>query len=214
MPVPVEIPISKHFSSERITEIEKYIKDRLEARIRGLRGIREDKITTWRKVYAGTPREKTKSFPWQNASNIVIKLVRSFSDQLVAKIVMGSVAMDPIYVADLVGEFPREEKAEEQRRAVEEWLALASLERKYLNLIPKYTIWTRNIVKYGFGAIKALPELRVEQVAANEGESGVIFTEHIRHDGPVVLPIMFEDFLMARGMGYEICDVLLIDKVG
>jgi hypothetical protein len=196
MPVPVELPISKFFHPDRIKEIEKYLKDRLESRVRGLRGIRNDKITTWRKVYDGTPREKTKSFPWQHASNIVIKLVRAFTDQLVAKIVMGTVAMDPIFVAEIVGEFAREMHAEEQREAIERWLGYCALENSKLNLVPKYAIWIRNVVKYGFGCMKLIPEMRVEQVAMEAG-SKVAFTDYTRHDGPVAMPIMFEDFLMA-----------------
>ena len=50
--------------------------------------IREVKITQWRKIYSGTPKEKTKSFPWQNASNVVPQIVGSFVDQLTAKIIM------------------------------------------------------------------------------------------------------------------------------
>ena len=50
-------------------------------------------------------------------------------------------------------------------------------------------------MKYGFGAIKLLPELTVEQVALSSG-SKVNFTEHLRHNGPVAHPIVFEDFLM------------------
>jgi hypothetical protein len=197
MPIPVEIPIRKEFSEERIKEIEKYLGERLESRVRGLRGVREDKITTWRKVYDGTPREKSKSFPWQNASNVVIKLVRSFTDQLVAKIVMGTIAMDPVFVAELVGEFEREMRAEEQRDAIQSWLALCSLESERLNLIPKYAIWIRNVVKYGFGCMKLMPEMRIEQVAIDAGSRGVVFDSYTRHNGPVAMPLMFEDFLMA-----------------
>ena len=96
MPKPVEIPISRLLSEERVKDVHGYARKRLMNLIRGLRKIREVKISQWRKIYNGTPREKTKSFPWQNASNVVIQLVGSFVDQLVAKIVMGSVAMDPL----------------------------------------------------------------------------------------------------------------------
>src|SRR5208337_1715675 len=103
MPIPSEVPVSTLFSDERIKDIEGYSKDRIQSLVRGLRGIREEKINKWRKVYNGTPREKTKSFPWQNASNVVIQLVGSYVDQLVAKIVMGSVAMEPLFTTELVG---------------------------------------------------------------------------------------------------------------
>src|SRR6266403_721028 len=121
MPQLVEIQCSKYFSPDRLKEMEGYLTERLQSRIRGLQGVRDRKISAWRKIYDGTPREKTKSFPWQNASNIIIKLVRSFSDQLVAKIVMGTIAMDPVFEADVVGIFQQADHAEEMRLAIQEW---------------------------------------------------------------------------------------------
>lgn len=192
MPIPSEIPVSLVFSDERVKDIEGYSRERIQSLVRGLRGIREEKINKWRKVYNGTPREKTKSFPWQNASNVVIQLVGSYVDQLVAKIVMGSVAMDPLFVTQLVGEFPKDERAEDQRVSVQEWLAYRMLEPSQVNYLPKAVIWIRNMVRYGFGAIKLIPEKDVEQVI----QEGGTFRDFVRHNGPVAYPIMFEDFLM------------------
>jgi len=192
MPIPAEVPIPSLFSDERVKDIEGYSKDRIQSLVRGLQGIREDKINKWRKVYNGIPREKTKSFPWQNASNVVIQLVGSYVDQLVAKIVMGSVAMEPLYRADLVGIFNKDERAEDQRVAVQDWTAYRMLEPSQINYLPKAVIWIRNMVRYGFGAIKIIPEKDIEQVV----EEGGSFREYVRHNGPVAYPIMFEDFLM------------------
>lgn len=192
MPKPVEIPLSKVFSDERIKDIYGRAGKLLLSEVRSLRGIREDKVNKWRKVYNGTPREKTKSFPWQNASNVVIQLVGSFVDQLVAKIVMGSVAMDPLYDVDILGDFDREERAEEQRDSIQTWLPYRCLEPSQINYLPKAIIWTRTMVRYGFGAIKAIPEYQVEQVVSEDGT----FSDYVRHNGPVAYPILFEDFLM------------------
>lgn len=195
MPLPVEIPLSKEFSAERIKEIDMYCRDRLKSLKHGLREIHEEKIQKWRKVYLGTPREKIKSFPWQNASNVVIQLVGSYVDQLTAKQVMGSIASEPLIVVELLGKWSRMEKGEEQREAVEEWLAFSGLEPSLLNLLDKYVIWIRTYIKYGLGTIKLMPELTVEQVAQTVDDKGrVSFKERTRHDGPVALPLMFEDF--------------------
>src|SRR5262249_18701491 len=154
------------------------------------------KITTWRRIYSGTPREKTKSFPWQNASNLVPQIVGSFVDQLTAKIVMGIFGLDPLWAADLVGEYTREERAEEQRMAVEEWMAYAGLDPAHLDLLPKTTVWVRTMVKYGLGVMKVIPEMTVEKVAAYQNSRSVVFTEFTRHNGPVAHPLVFEDVLM------------------
>lgn len=197
MPLPIELPARKHFPPERMTEIEKYVGDRLTALKNSLQDIREKKITQWRRIYLGMPREKSKSFPWQNASNLVVQLVGSFVDQLKAKILMSIFGVDPLFDAGLVGIWDRKEHAEEQRQAVQDWLAYSSLEPSHLNLLPKYSAWVSTILRYGMGAIKLLPERKVEQVAMSETSTGrVIFEERVRHDGAVALPLIFEDFLI------------------
>src|ERR1700689_5132826 len=165
MPIPVEIPLTKHFSPERIAEIDGYCRDRLRGMKTGLREIREEKIQAWRKVWTGEPREKTQSFPWQNASNLVIQLVGSFESQLTAKIVMATIASEPLWVVDLLGEWARDEHGEEQRQAIADWLQFSGLEPTHLNALDKYVVWIRTMVKYGLGAMKLMPEMMVEQVA-------------------------------------------------
>jgi len=197
MPLPVELPISKHFPKDRQTEIAKYVDDRLTALTQSLRQLREDKITQWRRIYMGMPREKVKSFPWQNASNMVVQLVGSYVDQLKAKFLMSIFGMDPLFEVDLNGVWDRSEHAEEQREALQAWRAYTGLESSKLNLLPKYEAWASTIIRYGMGAIKLLPSRTVEQVATTVTESGtVLFEEHVRHDGPVALPLIFEDFLI------------------
>lgn len=109
---------------------------------------------------------------------------------------MGIFGIDPLWVTSVEGEFDRKEDAEAQRTAVEQWLAYAGMEPGHLNLLPKYTIWVRTMVKYGLGAIKLMPEMTIEKVAAYENARSVVFTDFVRHEGPVALPLLFEDFLI------------------
>ena len=196
MPLPVELPISKHFNEYRLKEIDKYVEDRLTSLTGSLRQLREDKITQWRRIYTGMPREKSKSFPWQNASNLVIQLVGSYVDQLKAKFLMSIFGMDPLYEISLSGEWKREDHAEEQRTALQEWRGYTALEPTKLNLLHKYEAWAATTIKYGLGAMKLLPERKVEQVAASQSNGRIIFEEYTRYDGPVALPLIFEDFLI------------------
>ena len=196
MPLPVELPVSKHFPAERQAEIAKYVEDRLTALKQQLFELRERKITQWRRIYTGMPRERFKSFPWQNASNLVVQLVGSYVDQLKAKFIMSIFGVDPLFEVDLMGKWKREERAEEQREATQEWLTQSFLDAGKLNALPKYSAWASTTIRYGMGAMKLLPERVVEQVATSSTPNGVIFEEHVRHDGPVALPLIFEDFLI------------------
>lgn len=196
MPIPSEIPIIKHFHSDATEEIHKYVFQRLEALKRSLNDIREEKITQWRRIYYGMPREKTKSFPFQNASNLVVQLVGAFTDQLKAKILMSTFGIDPLFDVQLVGEWDRKEKSEEQKQAVQDWLIYSALEPDHLNLLPKYEAWVSSIIRYGRGTMKLMPEQVIEKVAVSKSGGTVTFTDRIRHDGPVAHPLIFEDFLM------------------
>ena len=197
MPLPVELPVSKHFPKERRDEIAKYLEDRLTGLVASLRNLREDKITQWRRIYMGMPREKAKSFPWLNASNLVIQVVGSYADQLKDKNLMSNIRIDPLYEVDINCIWDRKEKAEEQRMALQDWRTYTGLEPSKLNLLPKYEAWASTVIRYGMGAMKLLPERTIEQVATTTTSTGsVLFQEHVRHDGPVALPILFEDFLI------------------
>ncbi len=196
MPLPVELPISKFFNEYRMKDIDKYVEDRLTSLTVSLRQLREDKITQWRRIYQGMPREKAKSFPWQNASNLVVQLVGSYVDQLKAKFLMSIIGMPDMYQVSLSGEWKREDHAEEQRMALQDWRVYTALEPAKLNLLPKYEAWAATTIKYGLGAMKLLPERRVEQVAASQSNGRIIFEEYTRYDGPVALPLIFEDFLI------------------
>ncbi len=197
MALPVEMPLSKSFGADRLKEIEKYVEERLQSLVMSLSDLRERKITKWRRIYQGMPLEKTKSFPWQNASNVVIQVVGSFADQMLAKWLMSIFGMDPLWQVNVNGEWEREEKAEEQRRATQDWLVFSGMEPGYLNLLPKYQAWGSTVIRYGLGAMKLMPERVVEKVAAFSDSNGrVMFNDFVKHDGPVALPLLFEDFLI------------------
>jgi hypothetical protein len=197
MPLPVEMPLSKHFGPDRLMEIEKYVDERLQALVMSLSDLRERKITQWRRIYQGMPLEKTKSFPWQNASNVVIQLVGSFSDQMLAKWLMSIFGIDPLWQVNINGIWEREERAEEKRAAIQDWLIFSGMEPGYLNLLPKYQAWGSTVIRYGLGAMKIMPERVVEKVAAYSDSNGrVMFSDFVKHDGPVAMPLLFEDFLI------------------
>ena len=198
MPLPIELPVSKHWpvKSDTYKGCEKYVEDRLEVLIQSLRDLREHKISQWRKIYTGQPREKYKSFPWQNAANVVVQLVGAFTDQMLAKRLMSTFGMDPLWSVGIVGDWPKKEHAEQQRTALQDWLDYAGMEPGYLNLILKYQAWQSTVIRYGMGAIKLMPERTIEKVAASQSNGSVVFENFTRHDGPVAYPLLFEDFLI------------------
>lgn len=195
MPLPAAIPIQKHFSREQCEEIEKYVLKNIDSLLSQWRQLRDTKITSWRRVYRGVPREKSKSFPWKGAANLVPRIVSSFTDQLTARLVMGLYGTDPLFPAGLLGTFGEDEDAEEQRDAVETFMSSYGKSPEELNLFHAEYSWLHNANKYGFAALKHSWDHQVVQVAEAELGGSVIFRDHVKYDGPRPLPILFEKFL-------------------
>lgn len=196
MPLPAAIPVQKHFTSkEDIADLEKYIDDNIRTLRSQWKTLRETKITAWRRIYRGVPKEKYKSFPWKNAANLVPRIVSSFTDQLTARLIMGLYGTDPLFAAGLLGTFKEDEKAEEQRSAVEEFLTSYGKSPDELNLFYAEYAWMHNANKYGFAALKHTWEHVVEQVAEAEVGGEVIFNQYTKYDGPRPLSILFEKFM-------------------
>jgi hypothetical protein len=194
MPLPVFIPLEKHFDSDTREEILRHVDKNCTGLLTQWQELRTSKISSWRKVYRATPREKYKSFPWKNAANLVPGVVASFADQLTARLVMGLYGTDPLFPAGLVGTFGEDEQAEEQRNAVETFLSQMGKSPSELNLFYNQCAWLSNGVKYGFSVLKSPWETVVEQIAL-DGSSGVVFEDFIKSDGPKPTPLLFEKFL-------------------
>lgn len=195
MPLPVALPISKEFSPDAQADCLVYVHRNIDALLNQWRELRTSKITSWRKVYRATPREKYKSFPWKNASNLVPRVVASYADQLTARLVMGLYGSDPLFPAGVVGTFTADEQGEEQRTAVETFLSQCGKSPDELNLFYTEFAWMSNAVKYGFAVLKNPWETIVEQVAEAEVSKSIVFRDHVKYDGPRPSPILFEKFL-------------------
>src|SRR5580692_6417619 len=155
MPLPAAIPVQKSFTSkDDLAGLEKYVDDNIRSLKSQWKQLQDTKITAWRRVYRGVPKEKYKSFPWKGAANLVPRIVSSFTDQLTARLIMGLYGSDPHFAAGLLGTFKPEEKAEEQRQAVESFMSAYGKSPNELNLFQAEYAWFHNANKYGFSALK------------------------------------------------------------
>lgn len=196
MPLPAAIPVQKHFTDkDDLAGLEKYVKENIETQRSQWKNLRETKITAWRRVYRGVPKEKYKSFPWKGAANLVPRIVSSFTDQLTARLIMGLYGTDPLFAAGLLGTFGEDEQAEEQRDAVERFMSQYGKSPDELNLFNAEYAWFHNANKYGFAALKHTWDHVVEQVAEAEVGKDVVFRDYTKYDGPRPLPVLFEKFM-------------------
>ncbi len=52
-------------------------------------------LTKWSKLYRGNPLQETKNYPLEHSSNVVVKLIKIYSDQVIARIYQGITQTQP-----------------------------------------------------------------------------------------------------------------------
>jgi hypothetical protein len=191
MPLPKITQCSKYFGADACNDLSDYTIKYLESLRMQLRTVRTSKATDMRRILEGRPRESTKSFPWDNAANLVVQLVASFTDQLAARMVMGIWNTDPIFPVKVQGSIPAKLKPERKRELLEDFLQSQSSNPATLNLIETEYTWFRNAIAYGCQAMKVNYVDDVNWVVKG-GEARRVKG----YSGPELMPIDFEDWLM------------------
>lgn len=155
--------------------------------------LHTEKVKKWRRLYKGIPKEERRTFPWDGASNLVIQVIGTCVDSLKAKI-MGSIyEVMPLYVAQVVGDWPKEEGAEEQRAALEEAMCYFGLEPTELDLYRVESLWFDEAIKFGTSFTKTNIERDTENVVVSIDGTRTE-KENVRYSGPRPVKLPFENF--------------------
>jgi hypothetical protein len=191
-------PVKTRFSPAVDKEIETYVWERLDSIIKSTKDLKETKVKKWRRLLKGIPAEEKKSFPWENASNVVIQIIATCRDILQAA-VMGSIwGVLPIYTASLIGEWDETEHGEDQRKALEEAMSFWSSEPTELDLMRVENLWFGEAIGFGTSFTKTpyeyLTETQVVGVTGEGSSVGLNEREFVKKSGPSPEKIPFEDF--------------------
>lgn len=143
----------------------------------------DDDYNRWNKNYEGIPREKTRTVPWYNSSNFVVKLIRTFVDTFVARTLNIIFATQPIY---FVEGFPREVK-----EALEAYLTRKALHEWDVYSLGRDTMMRGS--KTGTAAFKGIWDLETKTMVSQD-LGRVEELEVTLFEGPRVKCIPFEDF--------------------
>lgn len=188
-------PVKTSFGKDVNAELETYVWERISSISKSTKEIREEKVKKWRRLLKGIPETKTKSFPWENASNVVIQIIATCRDILQAA-VMGSIwGVLPIYTASLVGEWDEADHGEDQRTSLEAAMSFWSSEPSELDLMRVENLWFGEAIGFGTSFTKTPYEYLTEtQVVGLTGDSTPNEIEFVRKQGPSPEKIPFEDF--------------------
>lgn len=192
MPMPKIVACADYFGPDIMSDLESYAFRYLDSLETQLRTIRTSRVTDMRRILEGKPKEEIKSFPWQYASNVVVQLVASFTDQLAARIVMGIHNAQPLFPLQVLGTLPASLQPERKRELLEDFLASSAEDPATINILETEYTWFRNAIAYGCQALKVN--------VVEESSIQVKNKEHYRvtqgYKGPVLTAVAYEDFLM------------------
>lgn len=185
-------PIPVFFGKEANAALDGYVEERLTYIKSQLKTLHETKVPEWRKAYRGTPKEESKSFPWPNASNLVVQVIGSHVDTLRARVLGSIFYTPPLYIASLVGEWTAKEEGEEQRGVFEDFMNLVGIEPSELDLYRVLSTGFGEAIKFGscFFKVPWITEVEYERV----GYSADTDKQYVKYDGPRPEKLTYEDF--------------------
>jgi hypothetical protein len=162
----------------------------------GLKKLFETNLPRWRRIYEAQPAEASRSFPWENASNLVVPLAGIHCDTLHARVMAALFKTHPLWVAGIVGGF--DDKSEELRVAWEEFLSYVGIEPDELDLYHVEEAWTAETIRYGTSTLKTpqVTEYEDRCIPAGDGSGSFEIIRDIKYKGPRPCKVAFEDFLI------------------
>ena len=192
------------FGKQEYEDLVFYIRDKVKYLKARTRGLRETLIPKWHRIYHATPAETNATWPWPGASNLVIPIAGTFSDELLSR-VMGSIYQnDPLFVAKLLGDFGTDDSGgQSQADALEFFLQDFSYEPDELDLYRVEETGFASAIRYGTGIFKFPWEYIVEQQyiyiggGTTEGAKATYEPkDYVRRDGPHPESVPLQDWMV------------------
>src|SRR5215831_226659 len=140
----------KDFGSEAYTELCKYIKEQVEHLDRRLSTFRSSTLPEYVRLYKGKPKNESVDWPWEGASNLVVQLIGTFSDELLARQMAGIWMYEPLWTAMISGDTP-DKDAEEQKETYQSFLQDMAYDPAELDLYRVEQGAFHSANKYGTG---------------------------------------------------------------
>ena len=169
----------KLIGEDNFNEICDFIKDKIAHLDRRLQTFRTEKLPEYVRLYKARPKNKEADWPWPGAANLVIPIIGTASDELLARIMGGIYMYDPLWAATMSGGLPKKD-GEELKQVVQNFLMDMAYAPDELDLYRVEQSAFHSAIKYGTGVIYTPYEYETQVV--REYKSGGTSAE----DGPVV----------------------------
>jgi hypothetical protein len=182
-------------SAEKQTALCTYLKKRVLELKSSMKELYEEKVVKWRAAYESRPREETRQFPFQNASNLIIPLIAIHTDTLTAQLMAAIFKTDPIVYAKVLGDFGTE--SDKLKEAYEEYMQYVCLEPEELDLYRIYGEGINECIKYGMVTYKCPWENKTRDFLIPGGDgtgSSRDFLNKTIYEGPRPEKLPFSGF--------------------
>lgn len=167
-----------------------FIKDIVAHLDRRLQSFRTDKLPEYVRLYKARPKNANIEWPWPGAANLVIPIIGTYSDELLARVMGGIWMYDPLWAATISGEIPSKD-GEELKLVIQDFLMDMAYAPDELDLYRVEQSAFHSAIKYGTGIIYTPYEYEkeIERIYKSGGESedSKVISENrefVKIDGP------------------------------
>lgn len=196
-------PLKVKFSPEVMERMWKYVSEQVDFLLMEGETFRTNTMPEWTRLLKGRPKEETKNFPFPNASNLVVQLIATRVEQMLAR-AMIIYGVDPLWSVGALGDLVGQE-ADEQAKMLEQFLSDQAIDPEQLNLYRKEEMMFHDGIAYGTSFMAFPWQYITEEVATSipGSDSSSInrpgeFRSLISKDGPSPENIPMERILISN----------------
>ena len=156
------------------------------------RAVFLEKVDMWRRMALSEPEAEKKTYPWQDASNIVTPILAQKQNTIYAKLIAMFSTKRPFWACDT-----EDESKTKHAAAVSKLMNFLAEGAFQLNIDSVNRVLFYDLVLLGTQPVR-VPWLYESWPVATKSASGApsAKTDRVMHDGPAVVPVRLEDFFV------------------
>jgi len=148
-------------------------------------------LNKWRRMAMAKPEQESKSYPWQDASNIVTPIMAQKQNTIYAKLIAMFSSKRPFW--SCISEDQSKQKHADAIALLMNFLAKGTF---HLNIDRVNRTLMYDLVLHGTQPVR-VPWTYSSWPVATKDENGNVTTEdRVMHNGPSIVPIRLEDFII------------------
>ena len=186
--------LSKTFTSpDEMNNLQNYVYMQVDYLLNKTRGMRENLLPKWVKTYKGKPEVERKTFPWPEASNLVVQLAATHADELLSR-VMAIFQAEQLYVAQVLGDYEKG-TASDEVEIVEKFMGDQAWDPYELDMYRIEEACFSSAIRYGTGIVK-IPFRYTQEEVYTGSEGASPFSVETIDNGPKPENVPLNKFLI------------------